>query len=164
MKKIILARHAKSSWEEIGISDFDRPLNKRGLHDAPRMAEYLKENLVFPDMILSSPANRALTTAQYYEKELLAGNRVQTVSSIYEASEKEILNIIHQTPDEIEALMLVGHNPTFTMLANTLANEMIVNIPTCGVVSIDLNVKHWQDVKPGVGVLERFDFPKNIDQ
>ena len=162
MKKLILARHAKSSWE-YAIADIDRPLNNRGLHDAPVMADYLKSQNVVIDIIISSPALRARTTAQYYVDKLQASDQqLQIDDSIYEAHEQDLLKIINELDNDICSVMLVGHNPTFTFLANILANEHIVNMPTCSSVTISFDVSDWQQVKVGGGIMERFDYPKKL--
>jgi len=164
MKKLILSRHAKSSWEN-AAHDIDRPLNDRGLHDAPIMAEYLKSQNIIVDIIISSPALRARTTAEFYVDKLLdSGQKLVIDDSIYEAYEQDLLKIINGLENNINSAMMVGHNPTFTFLANILANERIVNMPTCSSVTICFDVSDWKDVKIGGGVMERFDYPKKLNE
>ncbi len=163
MKKLILARHAKSSWEH-AIADIERPLNNRGLHDAPVMADYLKSQGVNVDIIISSPALRAKTTAQFYFDKLLnSGQKLKIDDSIYDAYEQDLLKIINELDEAVNSVMLVGHNPTFTLLANILANERIVNMPTCSSVTICFDVSDWMHVKAGAGAMERFDYPKKLN-
>jgi phosphohistidine phosphatase len=163
MKKLILARHAKSSWESFS-ADIERTLNERGLHDAPIMASYLKSQNVIPDVIISSPAVRAQTTARFYAEQLLeSDNNIITEDSIYEASEQTLLNIIISLSNEANTVMLVGHNPAFTMLANILANERIVDMPTCSSVTINFDVADWAGVDIRTGKMERFDYPKKLE-
>ncbi len=167
MKRLILVRHAKSSWDDQTLTDFDRPLNDRGNRDAPRMGKRLKEKDIHPDMMLTSPAARALTTC-----EIIAGilgfslKKIKTDRSLYHASPEQLLRTLQTLPDlrdREEVVMLFGHNPGLTEFANELLNENIDNIPTCGVVSCQLDVTHWKELDWGKGSLEFFDFPKRKD-
>ena len=124
MKTLILVRHAKSSWEKPEMTDFDRPLNERGLRDAPYMAKLLKDKGIFPDLIISSPAIRALTTARIFAKELKYSLRsIRTNEIIYTTGPKEILNMLSQIDDSKNCAMIFGHNPDLTALANYLSDE-----------------------------------------
>ncbi|MBX2897769.1 MAG: histidine phosphatase family protein [Cyclobacteriaceae bacterium] len=166
MKKLYIIRHAKSSWDNPELADFDRPLNKRGQKDAPRMGKRLKEKRITPDIMLSSPAERALATCNAIAKVLAFDHsKIKTDRKLYHASEDEILNIIRNLKDSPrdseEVVLLFGHNPGLTEFANLLLNKTIDNIPTCGVVGAELPVKRWQDVSFGCGNMLFFDFPKN---
>lgn len=168
MKKLYIIRHAKSSWDNLLIKDFDRPLNERGEKDAPRMAKRLKERSVFPDIILSSPANRALTTCKAFCRVLqLQEKQIQTDHKLYHASEDDILEVVRgikdRKNDKEEIVFLFGHNPGLTEFVNSLLNEEIDNIPTCGIVVCSLSVKTWKEVSRGSGELEFFDYPKKKD-
>ncbi len=161
MKKLYLARHAKSSWKEPDLDDFDRPLNKRGKRDAPFIGQKLKEKNILPDMIISSPAKRAITTAKELASQMgFPKDNIVLDENIYEASGGELLSIIQQVNDKHESLMLVGHNPAFTSLHNYLADQYIDNIPTCSIAFIDLNVDSWKEVEPNTGTLVDFEYPK----
>jgi phosphohistidine phosphatase len=164
MKTLILVRHAKSSWDNTALSDFDRPLNDRGERDAPRMAKRFKERELTPGLLLSSPANRALTTAKIVATGINypAGN-IQTDRAIYHADEEELLSIVQRLPDSIDVIMLFGHNPGFTDFANSLTNSRIDNIPTCGMVSCVFDVDSWKQIRWGKGKVDFFDFPKKQD-
>ncbi|MBX2915716.1 MAG: histidine phosphatase family protein [Cyclobacteriaceae bacterium] len=166
MKKLILIRHAKSSWDDPELDDFDRPLNKRGQKDAPRMGKRLKEKRVTPDIMISSPAERALATCIAIAKVLnFDQSKIKTERKLYHASEDEILNVLRNLKDSPrdseEVVLLFGHNPGLTEFANSLLNQTIDNIPTCGVVGAELVVKRWQDVSFGCGNILFFDFPKS---
>jgi phosphohistidine phosphatase len=162
MKTLILIRHAKSSWENFNLSDFDRPLNDRGLRDAPRMGKRLKEKDLAPDLVISSPANRAHTTCTIISEAIgFPAERIQTEKAIYHADEDQLLAIVQQLPDFADQVMLYGHNPGFTDFANRLTESHIDNIPTCGIVACQLNVITWKDVKWGSGKILFYDFPKN---
>jgi len=161
MKILYLIRHAKSSWNEEGLSDFERPLNHRGKHDAPFMGKLLKEQKVTADKIISSPAVRAYTTARIIASEInYPVEKIETDKNIYEASPRELLDIIQEVPDSVNTLMLFGHNPGFTMLNNYLSGRQVDNIPTCGISKIEFDVDSWKDVNINTGRLAAFEFPK----
>lgn len=161
MKTIYLVRHAKSGWESAKTADFDRSLNDKGLKDAPLMAAILKEKKVSPELVISSPANRAITTAGYfcdilgYRKE-----RIELRMEIYEGGTSHLLNIVQNIPDSCGTAMLFGHNPSMAGLANLLAGNSIDTLDTCGVVRIDLDVPSWKDTGTGRGKLTWYEFPK----
>ena len=161
MKKLYLVRHAKSSWKERNLSDFDRPLNKRGNRDAPFMGNLLRQKGVSPDVIISSPAKRAITTAKTIAKEVgYPINKIMEVENIYEASAGELINIINDIDDKHETAILFGHNPGFTMLSNYLSGQRIDNLPTCGVVHIEFPFESWNKVEIDSGKLIEFEYPK----
>jgi len=162
MKTLYLIRHAKSSWDSPALHDFERPLNNRGERDAPNMAKRLKEKNVLPDMMLSSPANRALTTCKVFANVLgFSSSKIITHQALYHASEESILEIIKTTPSFVKTLLVFGHNPGFTDFANELTNERIVNIPTTGVVACSVSIQSWNQIDWGKGELFLFDYPKN---
>ena len=161
MKILYLIRHAKSSWNEPGLSDFERPLNSRGKHDAPFMGKLLKEKHVLPDKIISSSAVRAFTTARTMAAEInYPVEKIETTDKIYEASASEILNVIQSVDNEVTTLMLFGHNPGFTSLSNYLSDRQVDNIPTCGISRIEFDVDSWTEVNINQGKLTAFEFPK----
>ncbi|MFK7773881.1 MAG: histidine phosphatase family protein [Saprospiraceae bacterium] len=160
MKKVYLIRHAKSSWEDPGLSDIERPLNNRGLRDGPFMSKMLKGENVNPDKLISSPANRAFTTATFFAKELNIPEQAIIVrKEIYHAYPEEVLNIIRNLSDADDVILLFGHNPCFTSLANQFSDEYIPNVPTCGIVKIEADVERWSDFEKK-GKLKTFYFPK----
>lgn len=161
MKTLYLVRHAKSSWKYPELTDFDRPLNKRGKRDAPEMGRRLKDRDIMPDLMLSSPANRALTTCREIARQIdFPKGSIQTDHGIYHAGTRTLLDITRKTPDSIESLMMFGHNPGFTDFANQLAGTDIFNIPTCGIFACSFDVDHWQDVAEGKGRMVFYDYPK----
>lgn len=162
MKTVYFIRHAKSSWKDMSLKDFDRPLNKRGKRDAPFMAQKLVEFGVAPDAIISSPANRALTTAKHFAKALsiLSANFIQE-PAIYEAYATTVLKIIQTQSSQFSTLLVFGHNPAFTMIANMFkGGRHIDNVPTCGIVKVEAAVKTWKDFTPEEGMVKAFYFPK----
>ncbi len=135
-KKLYLVRHAKSSWKDFSIKDFDRPLNKRGKNDAPIMAKLIAKMGVSPDIILSSPAKRAKCTAEYFSEEL--GKKLHFEESIYEASPSQLFALIKEVFKDHDKVMVVGHNPSLTALSNKLlCDQKIENIPTTGIIALD---------------------------
>ncbi len=144
MKTVYFVRHAKSSWDDMSLSDKDRPLNKRGFRDAPFMAEVLKGKGVKADAIVSSPANRAYTTATYFAKSLeIEVDNIIVKEQIYEAYIEEVLDVVKNLDESLTTVLVFGHNPTFTSLANRFSSDYIPNLPTCGIVKIESSSDLW---------------------
>ena len=165
MKTLYLVRHAKSSWKFPELRDFDRPLNGRGKRNAPDMGKRLKAMGILPDLLIASPANRALTTARKIAENI--GYPVEDIlenDDIYHGSENTLLQVIKSADGDVNELMLFGHNPGFTDLANLLGDQWIDNIPTCGIVALGFDVTDWSEVTPGTGRNLFFDYPKKIPQ
>ncbi|WP_457596929.1 SixA phosphatase family protein [Hydrogenimonas sp.] len=163
MRELILMRHAKSSWDDPTLSDFERPLNERGERDAPRMGEHLADLGIRPDLIVASPAKRAKKTAKIVAQKLGYDTRaIEWRESLYEASPQTLLYLICQLPNEAKRVMMVGHNPGFTMLANLLGDVAIENIPTAGVVIIAFDAKSWDEACRMKGHTILFDYPKKL--
>lgn len=161
MRIVYFVRHAKSSWDNPGLRDFDRPLNNRGLRDAPFMATVLKNKNVKIDRIISSPANRAKTTAGYFARALEVTD-FEEDEIIYEAYTDEVLELVKEQPEHINHLMLFGHNPTFTSIANLFSNTYIANLPTCGIVEIELAADNWSDFNEENAIVKNIYFPKQF--
>ena len=163
MKTLMLMRHAKSSWKDEKLDDFDRPLNRRGRRDAPFMGKILALKSIRPGMIVSSPAVRALATAIAVAEELgYPANYLKTEKRLYEAPARQILQVIREWTDPVDNVLLVAHNPGLTNLANLLACAELANIPTAGIVSVDLDVEHWSDTGEGRGNMRWFEYPKKF--
>jgi len=161
VKTLFLVRHAKSSWKHEHLTDFERPLNKRGKRDAPFMGQLLKKQGIIPDLILSSPAVRALTTAQVLAEEMgYPVDQIEQDKEVYHASTDHLLHIIRQVDGSVDVLMVFGHNPGITLLANLLTNHYIDNVPTTGIVRVKFGLNRWKDVRAGKGQIVSFDFPK----
>ena len=164
MKLLYLVRHAKSSWSNLSLDDFDRPLNKRGKRDAPMMAKRMLSQGIAPSLLLSSPAKRAMKTCKVFAKELdYSKQRIETDMGLYHASSQEILNIIRGKNDALDSIMVFGHNPGFTDLSNALTGENILNVPTCGIVAVNFSVASWSDLAYEEGQLIFFDYPKRLE-
>ena len=164
MKTLTLIRHAKSSWENDSLRDFDRPLNDRGKHDAPMMAKRLSQKGLMPDIMLSSPAKRAKKTALimadiigYDTDEILFDDR------LYLAGIAELIYFILEHNNGADHIMMFGHNPGITEFSNFLAACDIVNVPTCGIITIQFDMDSWETIESTKGNLVSFDYPKNND-
>ena len=160
MKTLFLIRHAKSSWDDPALSDKDRPLGDRGRRDAPRMGKRLSKRNVKPDLILSSPARRALTTAEIFAKKLDYKRKDIVVDDrLYASAVDGLLNVIHGLGDKLERVILFGHNPELTELAHRLSSE-ITGLPTCAVAEFTFNAKSWSNIGKATLVKVAVDFPK----
>lgn len=165
MKRLLLCRHAKSSWKDITLEDIDRPLNKRGKRDAPEMGRRLAAGGIKPDMIISSPARRACKTARQLAKLTGFGKKnVILLREVYAASANELLAIVREFDDAASVVFVVGHNPETTVLANMLGDLDIDNVPTCGVVALDFAVDSWQQIGETKGTLVFFDYPRKGEE
>ena len=162
MKTVYLVRHAKSSWADMSLRDIDRPLNKRGFRDAPFMAKMLKGKGARPDALVSSPANRAFTTASYFAKAIdWSPEDIVVEKDIYEAYVSDLFEIVRSLSEEWDTICLFGHNPTFTSFANRFGGrDYIPNIPTCGIVRIESDCKQWSDFSEENSRLVEFHYPK----
>jgi phosphohistidine phosphatase len=161
MKTVYLCRHAKSSWDNPALDDFDRPLNKRGMRDAPFMGDILRKKVAPPDLIYSSPAKRAISTAvQIADAFDIEENKIIQKQIIYDAVVSDLVKIINNTEDNLDIIMMFGHNPTFTMTSNYLSDKYIDNIPTCGFVQIDFDFDSWSLINGNAGRLILFEYPK----
>jgi phosphohistidine phosphatase len=161
MKTLFLIRHAKSSWADIGARDIDRVLNDRGHKDAPEMAKFLHNKGISPDLIVSSPAKRAVMTAGYFANELgIPLENIDIQTDIYEADEATLRHIVRGLPDVANTILLFGHNPTFTYFANRYTKDYIDNIATCGIVQYNLNAQHWADFNEITVKVEGYFYPK----
>lgn len=160
-KLLVLVRHAKSSWRHPGLADHDRPLNRRGLRDAPRMAARLAARATAPDRIVTSSAVRARTTARTFADVLgLGPGSLEVRPELYGAGSDRVLKTVRGLDDRHGTVILVGHNPTFTELGNGLSAERIGHVPTCGVVTFGLASVRWARADWGRFELIDFDFPK----
>jgi phosphohistidine phosphatase len=161
VKNLFLIRHAKSSWAEIGAKDFDRALDDRGHRDAPKMAKILRGMGFVPDLIVSSPAKRAITTAQYFAKEYeIPFEKIDLQPDIYEASESDLLHVIRGISNGAQTVLLFGHNPTLTYFPNRYSEDLIDNVPTCGIVQLSVNTEGWSGFNEKTVSKKGFWYPK----
>ena len=158
---LTLVRHAKSSWDHVGLQDFDRPLNERGLRNTPEMGKRLVKRGYKPDVIISSPAKRAITTAEIIAAEIgFDKDHILQEPAIYAAGLSALVDIVTRIDDEYQSTMLVGHNPGFTELCNYLCAARIDNVPTCGIVRIKFRTNAWNTIAKHDGEMIDFDYPK----
>ena len=161
MKLLLLVRHAKSSWKDPGLPDRDRPLNKRGQKDAPRMGKRLAEDYPELELVVSSPAERAMSTAKAIAKAIdYPKSRIRVEERLYQASPDEFIHVIRELDDDASQVVAVGHNPTLTEVATMLSRHPFDNVPACGIVALGFETDTWQDVGHTVGRLLAFDYPK----
>lgn len=161
MKFLYLIRHAKSSWADPGLTDHDRPLNKRGKRDIPVMGRRLVSYDPHPEMIISSTAKRARKTARGIGSALGFGkNEIILLESLYTFSSEQLITVIRSVHESINVLAVVGHNYGLTDCAESLCGKDLGNIPTCGVVLMEFQLSDWKQLSSGKGRLIRFDYPK----
>lgn len=156
MKKLILIRHAKSSWKH-NVIDHERPLNERGQKDAELISNHLKGKSLIFDLILSSDAMRAKTTASIIISNLnIDKNRIKLNHDLYDFSGYNLIRVIKETNESINSLMIFGHNHAITAFVNTYGNQYIENVPTCGVVILEFDIDNWHDLNKGETIYTLF--------
>lgn len=161
MKTVFFVRHAKSSWDNPSLRDIERPLNKRGQRDAPFMGKLLSGKGIKPDRLISSPAKRAFTTAKHFAKAMgIPEEDIDVDKRIYDAYPGDILDIVQELPADYSMVLIFGHNPTFTGVANLFTEDYISNVPTCGIFRVDADVEAWPDFREGKGRLAEYHYPK----
>lgn len=161
MLRLILFRHGKSDWDDPRLDDFDRPLAPRGLRNVPEMGRRLARRGPVPELILTSTAVRALSTARAVARELgHREDRIVQVPELYLASPEVILGVVRQAPDSARNLMVVGHNPGLTAFANMLDDVRLDNMPTAGMLCAGFDATGWADIDPAQARFEWFDYPK----
>ncbi|WP_179316867.1 SixA phosphatase family protein [Winogradskyella undariae] len=149
MKSIILIRHGKSSWE-LDVKDHDRPLKVRGENDSIRVAKALKLKCCIPSVWFSSSANRALSTCKIFKKTLsLSENKITVNKDLYDFDGTNVVDFIKKLPNEINEVMIFGHNHAFTSISNIFGDVFIDNLPTSGLVKINFDIEDWKDLKKG---------------
>jgi phosphohistidine phosphatase len=163
MKTLILIRHAKSDWNDLSISDFDRPLNNRGKRDAPVMAQRLADKKININLFISSPAKRARKTAEVFAEAYDKNkNEVVLIPDLYMASTSAFYKIIADTKNKFDSIAVFSHNPGITEVSCFLTNSLqIGSVPTCGVVAVKIQTDDWKNFAEAPKELMFFDFPKN---
>lgn len=145
MKTLLILRHAKSSWEDAGLKDHDRPLNPRGVRDAPRMGRLIVELDLVPDLILSSTAVRARSTAELVAEELEPTPEIEDVRALYFAAADDYLEVLREHAGDAERVMVVGHNPSLTTLVTRLTNAL-ERMPTAALAHVELDIDDWAEL------------------
>lgn len=162
MKRLTLIRHAKSDWRDVSLSDFDRPLNGRGKKTAPMMGQRMFKRGDIPDLLLSSPAKRAAKTARLMARELaVAKEEIVYRAEIFEAKMATLVGLLGELSEPgPEHVALIGHNPALSELAEWLCADAPDWLPTCAVLTLDLDIDSWENIKQGCGQILHYDFPK----
>jgi len=160
-RQLFIIRHGKSSWENEGLDDIDRPLSDRGVRNAKMMAVRLRDMGLVPKLIYTSPASRALNTALIMNRVWgLEPSLVQIHDELYMAYLKEISRVVEQAPDDTSSLAIFGHNPSFTMFANHFLKVPLDNLPTAGVVVLTFESDSWKRIGRDQVSASYVDFPK----
>lgn len=157
MKTIYIVRHAKSSWEYEGIDDIDRPLKKRGIKDAYLIADVLNQTIIRPDAFISSCATRALHTGVIFSnvfKFPMANLKIS--KSLYSFSDGYLVKTIKALDDDYDSAIVFSHDHGINTFVNEFGNEPIAHVPTCGVIGIQFDTKHWKSIKKGKTVVKEF--------
>ncbi len=164
MKNLFVVRHAKSSWESAFVNDHDRPLNARGMSDAPEMAQRLANAGFTIGKICSSSARRAFTTAEFFAEALgFEKKDIQVIAELYHAPPSEFWKQARQLPATVSSAIFFSHNPGITLFANETGVLRIDNMPTCSVLGISFNAAEWKQISPENANLLHFDYPKKAD-
>lgn len=162
MRYLTLIRHAKSSWADPEITDFERPLNPRGRRDAPIMALRIADISGLPDLWISSPATRAAMTARMFADALQqSADAITLLPPLYEASLDTLITAVRQLPETANRVWLFGHNPGLTVLGQWLAMAAPAHLPTCAAVQVALPVDRWQDCQRAAATLEWWRSPRH---
>lgn len=165
MKKLFLIRHAKSSWKEEGSTDHERPLNHKGIKDAPFMAKILKKAKIKPDVILSSDALRARMTAEIFADVLhYPKEEILTESDLYLAGIHDFLKQINMIEDKADCAFLVSHNPGISEFVHFLTGDNYIDMPTCAICGVEFDIDSWRRVKQGAGRFILFEYPKKYSE
>ncbi len=159
MKILYIIRHSKSSWEDICLDDFDRPLNNRGKKDAPFMGEKLKEKNIKPDIFISSPAKRAKATSIDIAKAINYKKDIVYDKKIYESNITTLKNILKQIDNKNNTVFLIGHNPGLNMFVDDFC-DFYENIPTTGIIELEFDCSSWEDIDKFNCEMVDFDYPK----
>ena len=161
MKQLLIVRHAKSSWENFSVPDFERPLNDRGKSDAPMMAQRLLARSVKPDVLITSPAKRARKTAELFAKAFeLPGEQIIEVAQLYEAGPEAFFNTVAGAPVSAATVMLFSHNPGITGFVNMLTDVRIDDMPTCAIFALECDIREWSEFRAAEKRFLFFDYPK----
>ena len=161
MKRLILIRHSKSSWKDFSLTDFNRPLNRRGKSDGPLMAFYLSNRITMVDYLHSSSSVRTFETSKYFINQIKFG-KIQYDDSLYHSSSSSLLNIIMNYSDDYQSVMVIAHNPGLTNLINNITDISLDNLPTTGLVEIEFKINNWSNISSENSNVIDLKFPKQL--
>ena len=159
MKKIFFLRHAKSSWSDFSLKDFDRPLSTRGIQDAELMGNYFKTKDIELDVIISSPSKRTKETLDHFFSNNFS--KIEYVKSLYHAHLEDILEVVTGSSEDTRTIMIVGHNPSMHEVTEFLSGDFLPKYPTCSLASL-LYEGEWQDLKANSCELDFFKMPREL--
>ena len=162
MKNLFLLRHAKSSWDSTALADFDRPLSKRGISNIILLSKHLEKQKVSFDLVLCSPSERTQSTLDLALSYLNPTPATILKESIYHASASSLSQLIKEQDENINNLLVIGHNPGMHILIESLTHESIIKLPTCAFAKIT-NFNHWKDLDAGILNLESLITPKELN-
>jgi phosphohistidine phosphatase len=164
MKSVLIVRHAKSSWDDPGQPDFDRPLNERGKQDAPSMAKRLLDKSITIDAFISSPAKRAKKTAALFAEQYnFEKDNIILVPQLYHAGPNDFFQVIAKAPEKANTIAVFSHNPGITEFVNMLTNEIRVDdMPTCAIFGVHVSAPDWASFKEASKKFWFFDYPKSL--
>ena len=159
MKEIFFLRHAKSSWDDFALKDFDRPLSTRGIQDAELMGNFFRSKKIKLDLVLSSPSKRTKETIEHFFSK--DKPKLEFIDNIYHASMEDILDELYQISEEMNAVMIVGHNPSMHDITEFLTQKFLNKYPTCALAQISTENK-WTELTQGCSILENFMKPSEL--
>lgn len=161
MKTLFFVRHAKSDWDNSSLLDIERPLNERGYREANHMSLIFKERAGTPDLIISSPAIRAMSTALIFARNLnYDANLLNIQQELYNTSMHDYLSTITKIDPQYQSVALVAHNPTISDVANSLCQGLPMEMSTCAIAGIRFNTNQWLAIEQEIGKLILFEHPK----
>lgn len=162
-RRLVMIRHAKSSWANPLQSDFERPLNERGEHDAPMMGQRLKKKNITPDLIIASTAKRAKQTAKKIAKEIgYSEERIHWQEKLYHCIPAVFEEVLYEVDDAIQTVFIVAHNPGISAFANQMSPHFAIDtMPTCGIVGVEFSAEHWTEFNSANKQVFLYDYPKN---
>ena len=162
MKTVLLIRHAKSSWDNIAVKDFDRTLNDRGLRDAPVMAKRLLDKNIAINGFISSPAIRAITTCTIFAKAYGKQSAITTYKDLFNAPPAVFSRAIKAADNALNSIAIFAHNPGITDFANSLTKTRIDDMPTCAIFAVQADIDNWKDFEKADKTFLFFDYPKSL--
>ena len=149
MKTLLILRHAKSSWDDSRLSDYERPLNSRGKRDAPRMGQLLRDEELVPDLIITSPAERAVATAEAVATASGYAHEIKFTRQLYHAAPEEYVEVLQEEGGNYQRVMVVGHNPGIEYLVELLT-DVDERMPTCALAQVELPIEQWTELNEEV--------------
>lgn len=165
MKKLVLVRHAKSDWGNESLKDIDRHLSDKGYSDAYAMSEWFMQHNPMPELLVSSPATRAVSTAFIFARAFgIREGQVKLADGIYESSANRLMETVSEFNNSANTVMMFGHNPGFTNFVNEVNKDLLFeNVPTCGVVMLEFDIDNWKDIlTKKEAKLAGYKFPKSF--